>query len=124
MFQNLYSIDNESLLERIFSYEISFNAGHQIYKVHFPGTPITPGACQIEIIRQLAALYLGNDVQIIEVKNIKFLRIISPMDNASVLVEGQISSGQETGLVKCAAQIRNADSIFTKTIMILKVSAK
>lgn len=120
MFQNLYSIDNESLLDESFSYGISFNADHQIYKVHFPGTPITPGACQLEIIRQLAALYIGKDVQIIEVKNIKFLRIITPLENVSVIVEGQISRDQETGLIKCTAQISNADSVFTKVVMILQ----
>ena len=122
MFQNLYSIDNESLLEGIFSYGISFNTDHQIFKVHFPGTPITPGACQVEIIRQLVASYLRKDVQIIEVKNIKFLKIISPQDNPSVLVEGQLSREQETNRIKCTALIRNTDSIFTKAVMILQTS--
>lgn len=122
MFQNLYSIDNESLLDGFFSYRISFNTDHQIFKVHFPGTPITPGACQVEIIRQLVASYLRKDVQIIEVKNIKFLKIISPLDDTSVLVEGQISKGQETNRIKCTVQIRNTDSIFTKAVIILQTS--
>lgn len=55
-----------------------------IYQAHFPGEPITPGVCIVQIGKELVEYLLteqtsqSQSLEIIKVKNVKFLSIISP----------------------------------------------
>ena len=49
-----------------------------IYQAHFPGNPITPGACIIQIAQELYEQLCGHSVEILEVKNAKFLKTMTP----------------------------------------------
>ena len=74
------------LLNEMFSIErqdgdkvrISLNAGHTIYKAHFPGNPITPGVCLIQIIMELTEQRLQTHLELLKVTNLKFVAPISP----------------------------------------------
>ena len=54
------------------------NAGHFIYAAHFPGEPITPGVCILQIAHELLQLALKKPLKIICVKNVKFMKLVSP----------------------------------------------
>lgn len=120
MFQDLYTIIGSSQSEGHFIHDLKLDPSHIIYRVHFPGTPITPGACQLEIIRQLAGRALGTGVKVAEVRNIKYLRIISPDANPSITVEETFSGTEVPGTFKCSAVIRDAGTVFTKASLILE----
>lgn len=51
---------------------------HFIYKAHFPGEPITPGVCILQIASELLSLSLGKDVEVRCVRNVKFLQVLVP----------------------------------------------
>lgn len=59
-------------------YHVTLNAGHAIYKAHFPGMPITPGVCIIQMARELLELHSGKRLEIRSVKTAKFLNIVNP----------------------------------------------
>ena len=52
---NFYHIAQASVDLPRATYEIALNAQHFIYQAHFPGEPITPGVC----ILQMACELLG-----------------------------------------------------------------
>ena len=52
-----------------------------IYQAHFPGNPITPGACIIQIAQEMYEQSCGHSVEILEVKNAKFLKAMTPVPN-------------------------------------------
>jgi 3-hydroxyacyl-[acyl-carrier-protein] dehydratase len=78
LLDNLYHIINENNCDVEHTYTIKLNAEHFIYAAHFPGEPITPGVCIMQIAQELLERHLGNDLVLETVKNIKFLRIITP----------------------------------------------
>lgn len=61
-----------------FAYKVVFNAECVIYKAHFPGEPITPGACILQIAQELLEDHFSCPTEIRMVKNVKFLNIIVP----------------------------------------------
>ncbi len=61
------------------SYHIRLNAGHQIFQAHFPGKPVTPGVCLIQIGKELTEDFLGRKLQLRLLKNVKFLSVVSPL---------------------------------------------
>lgn len=73
------------------TFRIHINADSPIYKAHFPGRPITPGACMLQIVEELAQVCFDDTtLHIHEVKNAKFLSLLEPQDHpfVDVLLKG------------------------------------
>lgn len=54
------------------------DSGHPVFQGHFPGRPITPGACLIQLALELAQHCFHVPMQLDTIKNVKFLRLIQP----------------------------------------------
>ena len=80
LLNSLYSIVSESVTESGRDYNIVLDAEHFIYKAHFPGEPITPGVCIMQIAVELLSLHCGKPLAIDTVKNIKFLDFFSGLE--------------------------------------------
>ena len=63
------------------------NASSFIYGAHFPGQPITPGVCILQMGVELLGELLGSRLEVASVKNIKFLSVISPRDTETVVYD-------------------------------------
>lgn len=59
-------------------YTVAFNAAHAVYRAHFPGNPLTPGACQISIAEHLLGDALHTPVRFAVVHSLKFLAPLTP----------------------------------------------
>ena len=63
---------------------ITFQKDHPIFNGHFPGHPVVPGVCMIQIIRELLEDTLQLKLAIHSGDNIKFLSVINPIETPSV----------------------------------------
>lgn len=59
---------------------LRLDANCDIYRAHFPGRPVTPGACIVEIAHRLAETLAGRRLRVTELKNVKFLAVIDPRE--------------------------------------------
>jgi 3-hydroxyacyl-[acyl-carrier-protein] dehydratase len=66
---------------RKFNFTIKLNPRHPVYTGHFPGNPVTPGVCQVQIIKELTSAAVNMGLVIHRSDNIKFLSMILPSDN-------------------------------------------
>ena len=57
---------------------VCLNPSHEIYQAHFPGQPITPGVCQIQMAMELLAYGLKAEVCLTDIKHVKFMAVITP----------------------------------------------
>jgi 3-hydroxyacyl-[acyl-carrier-protein] dehydratase len=57
---------------------ISFNAEHAIFGGHFPGQPIVPGVCMMEIVKELLQQLVSKPLMLHQAGNVKFLGLITP----------------------------------------------
>ena len=62
-----------------YQYSIQLDPEHAIFKGHFPGQPVLPGVCQIELLSNSLEQEIGKQVYLENAKNIKFLKIIDPL---------------------------------------------
>lgn len=65
-------------------YEIALDATHTIYQAHFPGEPITPGVCLVQITQELVEDHLHLACRLKAIKNVKFLSVLSPVNHPRV----------------------------------------
>lgn len=60
-------------------YHIRLHPDNMIFKAHFPGEPVTPGVCLIQMGMELAEEYLQKKLRLRLLKNVKFLSVVSPL---------------------------------------------
>jgi len=113
-------IDLQREGERMWA-EIRLNASHFIYRAHFPNEPITPGVCIIQIARELLENYLERNLQITEVKNVKFLSVISPIETPRVTYSFEkISDVEGESAIKSQVIVFQDDNQYAKISMTCK----
>ena len=81
---SLYIIEGQDITDDCASYDVRLQPDHTIYKAHFPGEPITPGVCVIQIAKELLEDHFQRELSIKAVKNVKFLMVISPLQHPQV----------------------------------------
>lgn len=116
MFNNLYNIVKEEENQTV----IQLDKDNVIFKVHFEGNPILPGACMTEICRELIERKTNRILNIKNIKNIKFLQLISPESNSEVLFDINITESENKLQTKINISDTQEQQIFAKINMILE----
>ena len=98
---------------------ITLNSSHPIFPAHFAGNPIMPGACVVQIIKELSADCFDSDFFVSAVKNMKFLQGINPLETPDISVQLSFKQ-QDSEMLSVAAVLKNGDKIFTKSTLSLK----
>jgi 3-hydroxyacyl-[acyl-carrier-protein] dehydratase len=91
---------------------ITLHPAHDIFKGHFPGNPVVPGVCMMQIIKEVLEDRLGKKLKLVKADNIKFLSFIDP--NQQVQVGLEIKMNMADDLVKADAQLVNEGIVFLK----------
>lgn len=108
----LYQIEHSQESDGKKQFTISLLKECPIYRAHFPGQPITPGVCIVQIAQELLGQVVGQTLEISEVKNVKFLHVLSPIDNPVVdIVFTAIETSGES--VSAKAEVKEATTMFT-----------
>jgi 3-hydroxyacyl-[acyl-carrier-protein] dehydratase len=104
---------------RKFTFTIKLNPEHPIYSGHFPGNPVVPGVCQVQMIKELTSSILRKDLVIHKSDNIKFLSMIVP--SITPLLKASIDiKEKEPGFWHINSIISNEDLVFLKFKGIMK----
>jgi 3-hydroxyacyl-[acyl-carrier-protein] dehydratase len=83
---NFYHIVTKELTPASARAVITIDAGHRVFDGHFPGQPVVPGVCMMQIVRELVELGVGAPLHIKTADNMKFLSILNPVEHGEVVV--------------------------------------
>ena len=87
LLNNLYTIHTLSESDHQIVATLHLVADHAIFGGHFPGQPILPGVCMMEMIAEVMGVFLKSSFRISAGPVIKFLRMIDPRMNPSIHLE-------------------------------------
>ena len=79
LIKNYYSIESIKEEEGIFYYDVILNSDCDVYKGHFPGEPISPGVCNIQMIKECAEHAAGKSLTISNVLQCRFINLVTPL---------------------------------------------
>jgi 3-hydroxyacyl-[acyl-carrier-protein] dehydratase len=102
-----------------FGYAIVLNRDHFIYRAHFPGNPVTPGVCIIQLCRELMERRLNRPLFVRRALNVKFLAVINPEACDTVQVDFSRVSTTDDGC-RIAASIHRDDRVFARVSLFLQ----
>lgn len=111
----LYKIKEKTVTSAEVCYDILLNPEHFIYKAHFPGEPITPGVCIMQIAKELLEETVETALRIVKVKNVKFLSVMTPRQSTEANYRiGKIIRDDASETVKAQAVVTSAGEIKAK----------
>lgn len=97
LLKDFYTIDQlEKTDEGKYSAIVLLNNAHAIFKGHFPGNPVTPGVCMMQIIKELTQEITGNSLVMTSSSNVKFMALINPDVNPKLKLDLEISGDATT----------------------------
>ena len=88
---NLYEIQSIEKAEDTAKCTLLLNTEHEVYKGHFPGMPILPGALQVEMIKEVLGAVLNKKMRLSSAKSIKYLGFINPNENPNLIFHFKFS---------------------------------
>ncbi len=97
--------------EGSFVFRIAVNPDHEIFRGHFPGNPVLPGACTVQIIKELAEEASGRNLLLSGAQNIKFLSFIDPGINRILDIDVLLKETEE-GTFACNASVHYEGRVF------------
>lgn len=110
---DLFHIDKFQTSEKGISAHLSLNPGHRIFSGHFPGQPVLPGVCMIQIIKELLEKETKKELTLVSADQIKFLTVIDPRQTVSfeAIVNFDLDDEEE---LKVSGSFFNGDTVYFK----------
>ena len=108
---DLFRIESriEGLPQGQSGFNIILNPDHLIYKAHFPGQPVTPGVCILQMLQELLSHQEDKQLFIKNIKNAKFISVMSPVTDSRVSVVFTAVTAEEGG-VKAQGVVSRRDN--------------
>lgn len=118
--KDIYSIKDLNQLEGSVEYKVLINPSHEVYKLHFPDHPVTPGACILEILKDLSEKFLKKNLSVETIKNIKYLDAIIPNDDLLLSINLKIKK-QDQEKVHVLSSIAEGSKVLVKSSLIYTI---
>jgi 3-hydroxyacyl-[acyl-carrier-protein] dehydratase len=98
---DFYTLETQEKTENgSFIANIKLNQAHDIFNGHFPGNPVTPGVCMMQIVKELTEEFTGKKLFLKSASNVKFMAIINPFETPELKMQLDINEGENEVKVK------------------------
>ncbi len=98
--------------EDVIEAEIELNASHKIFEGHFPGQPVVPGVCMMQIIKEILEEAISKKITLLKSDHAKFLSMIDPRHTK--IVNAHIKYKIIGNKVDVAASLFKEEMVFLK----------
>ena len=115
LLNDFYTIQDRTSSPGVVKAIISINKEHHILEGHFPGLPVVPGVCMLQIVREIMEVNSNKKLKITEADSMKFLSVINPEQNKDV--EVIINYTEDAGKFSINA------TLFAATVTFFKLKA-
>lgn len=112
LIENLYKLDSFDSDAQKAVASVTLNVQHKIFEGHFPGQPVLPGVCQLQMVKELLERATTHKLFLSEAANCKFLQMIDPTQTNVLAIT--IDYKKEAETVTCNAIIKSGDAVYLK----------
>lgn len=108
----LYEIKSLSSGNDSYNCSVSFDPMHSIFVGHFPGNPIVPGVCLMEMMQELSEKAMQVKLKLLACDTVKFLQLVIPGLQKEYVVS--ITVKQVAEILTVQAAIKNENVVCMK----------
>jgi 3-hydroxyacyl-[acyl-carrier-protein] dehydratase len=111
LINDFYHIVSKQTTEEGYACKVSLNERHPFYSVHFPGNPVTPGVCLLQIATEILEHKYNRRLLLTKAANIKFKRLVAPDDQPTFVFSKILF---QNDCLKTLVSIEDRESQFVK----------
>ena len=93
-------VEKKNALNLDFYVTAQLNPSHKIFTGHFPNHPVLPGVAMLQIVKELLEKHLKKPLFLKKVNRIKYLNIVNPNVQETLVFQFQIEEIGDTIKVK------------------------
>jgi len=94
----------------ILNSRIALNKDHPVFEGHFPGNPILPGVCTVQIARELISKALNADFRLAKAGNIKYLGFVSPISHPALQFQITLKQAADPAAIICNVIVKTGEN--------------
>jgi 3-hydroxyacyl-[acyl-carrier-protein] dehydratase len=110
---NLYTVQEARATEGGLAAVLELNALHPIFNGHFPGQPVLPGVCMVQIVKELTSQEFQAPIRLVKGSECKFLAVVDPRIHSAPGIEINYTKDPD-GQIVVSARIFIAETVFFK----------
>ena len=109
---SLFHIISSDRQENVINAVLEMDNTNQIFEGHFHGQPVLPGACMVQLVKEVLEEHLNSMLKLEKADNLKFMSLIDPQKNNLLLLE--INYAIDESQVKATASLIAKDVVCFK----------
>ena len=90
----------------------------EVYQGHFPGQPVSPGVCSLQMIKECAEQLVGNPLMLTLVNQCRYTALVTPQDCPDIQLD--LSLSENEGQFQLIAKLFRGETVYLE----LKAQAK
>ena len=110
---DLFSIDKISHEDAVISVILGINTESEILKGHFPDHPVVPGACMLQIVKEVLETTLNYPIRLKKADQLKFMIMIDPTSTSTVTLDMTYKDAEDDSII-VTAKLSNPDALYFK----------
>jgi 3-hydroxyacyl-[acyl-carrier-protein] dehydratase len=118
LMNNLFTVKEHVIQGSTINAEIQLNPEHAIFSGHFPGQPVVPGVCMIQLIKEILQKSFSQSLQLKEASSIKFSSVINPVEQPLISITLNWQEGDFQKIV--TSEISHHETTYFKGKMIFQ----
>ena len=108
----IFKILSINSTEGLISAALEIDVDHEIFNGHFPEQPVVPGACMVQLVKDILEKRLDTTLQLKIANNLKFLELINPQVITNLQL--QLAYTIEDELIKVNGDLVAEDVVYFK----------
>lgn len=90
-----YSIENQTIEGLSGLFHVRLNPECEVYEGHFPGSPVSPGVCNIQMMLECAQKVLQQPVRMRKLSRCRFTTLLSPLTHPQLDIQIDLQSKED-----------------------------
>ncbi len=113
LLNDFFDIISIRITENKYSVVVELHPDHEIFLGHFPGNPVVPGVCMVQMLKEILKHIFNKEFTMKEASQLKFLAILNPNDVKTLNVE-LIFLNDDIGGMVVSGTFQKEELIFLK----------
>ena len=109
--RDYYNIASSTLDGLSGLFVVRLNTGSKVYEGHFPGSPVSPGVCNILMILECAEKIVQQPIRVQKISRCRFTTLISPLTHPELEIHIELQS-KENSLYTLNASIGKGEETY------------
>lgn len=109
--KNYYTITDSRTDGDATVFDVALNAACDVYKGHFPETPVSPGVCNIQMLKECTEKVVGKPLILNYIQQCRLTTLVTPLQHQAVEVRVWIVAPTDGG-VKIHATLGKGEAVY------------